>query len=82
MKVPINDFDCIDPEAPVLTAEAVVLMPGRRMRWRVWCAHCSVWHLHGAGEGHREAHCIGPDSPYWQTGYNLVLGAGQARSAK
>ncbi len=29
---------------------------GRR-RWQVWCKHCEVHHLHGPGEGHREAHC-------------------------
>lgn len=27
--------------------------------WEVWCEHCRAWHRHGAGEGHRAAHCSG-----------------------
>ena len=38
----------------------------------VWCDHCGIWHWHGAGEGHREAHCRGPGSPYERRGYNLA----------
>jgi hypothetical protein len=30
-------------------------------------------HRHGPAEGHREAHCNDPASPYWKTGYNLAL---------
>jgi len=48
--------------------------------WRTWCRYCKVWHHHGAGPGHRVAHCFDHDrggkriqSPYRQTGYILVL---------
>jgi hypothetical protein len=37
------------------------------------CPHCQRPHLHGPAEGHREAHCNNPASPYWRTGYNLAL---------
>ena len=37
-----------------------------------WCIHCRRWHLHGAGEGHRAAHCTNKDSPYLKTGYVLT----------
>ena len=46
---------------------------------RVWCRFCRCWHLHGAGYGHRAAHCADLDrrcrpvvSPYKDTGYYLV----------
>lgn len=38
----------------------------------VWCQYCMDWHMHGATEGHRLAHC--PDkskSAYRETGYIL-----------
>jgi hypothetical protein len=51
-----------------------------------WCAHCAAEHTHGLGGapmevgadvGHRWAHCYtrddGKQSPYAETGYNLVL---------
>jgi hypothetical protein len=41
--------------------------------WRVWCPHCRRDHIHGAGEGHRAAHCADPESPYRLTGYRLAL---------
>lgn len=31
MKVPINEYDCIDLEAPTLTAEEIVLKPLKRV---------------------------------------------------
>ena len=37
----------------------------------VWCVHCRVWHHHGAGDGHRVAHCDRADSLYQRTGYVL-----------
>lgn len=47
-----------------------------------WCVHCRRWHEHGwetdwpaevgMNFGHRIAHCNG-DTPYRQTGYQLVL---------
>lgn len=34
----------------------------------VWCPYCKIFHNHGAGEGHRIAHC-NSDSPFKETGY-------------
>jgi hypothetical protein len=46
--------------------------------WFVLCDSCLKFHQHGAGSGHRGAHCISdgkrPDSPYEHTGYILVYG--------
>ncbi len=39
------------------------------VRYRVWCDQCDDWHYHGPRDGHRECHCINPDSLYHQTGY-------------
>jgi hypothetical protein len=50
MKIAIPNGFLIDPDAPVLTAEAVKIKG--RQRWRVWCKYCNVHHLHGPGEGH------------------------------
>ncbi len=36
-----------------------------------WCVHCLQWHWHGAGDGHRVAHCHDPQSPYNTGGYEL-----------
>jgi hypothetical protein len=49
--------------------------------WRVWCRFCVCWHDHGAGEGHRIAHCADPGSPYNREGYNLAY-AGSYNAAK
>lgn len=35
----------------------------------VWCPFCKCWHHHGAGEGHRVAHCTNLDSPFRESGY-------------
>ena len=48
----------------------------RRLLWRVWCVHCGEWHYHGAGDGHRTAHCLVPGSAYREYGYNLALAGG------
>lgn len=40
---------------------------------KVYCDFCKTYHLHGRGEGHREAHCNDPTSPYRKTGYILAL---------
>ena len=37
--------------------------------YKVWCAFCRVWHLHGRVNGHRVEHCYWPLSPYMKTGY-------------
>jgi hypothetical protein len=39
---------------------------------RVWCHYCVRFHQHGAGYGHRAAHCRRDDSPYLRTGYVLI----------
>jgi hypothetical protein len=70
VKVPINQVACIDLDAPTLPAERIKVHSV--VRWRVWCRHCAAWHYHGPGEGHREAHCTDPASPYWRSGYNLA----------
>ena len=62
MKVPIDDYACIDLDAPVLPAyEAFV---SGSIYWLVWCEHCGTYHRHGPAEGHREAHCNDPASPW------------------
>jgi hypothetical protein len=70
MKVPISDYQLIDLEAPTLPAYSRK-GAGGSLRWLVWCRHCHIWHYHGAGDGHREAHCEEP-TPYLQSGYNLA----------
>ncbi len=62
-------------DAPTLPAHEHTDATGRTL-WRVWCRHCATWHQHGPGEGHREAHCHDPASPYERNGYNLAY-AGQ-----
>ena len=71
MKVPIDDYACIDLDEPVLPAYETT--SNGSVRWLVWCEHCGVYHRHGPAEGHREAHCNAPASPYWTNGYNLAL---------
>jgi hypothetical protein len=71
MKVPISDYAVVDLDAPVLPAYERVVEGV--MNWAVWCAHCEKWHFHGPADGHREAHCTDPASPYWKTGYNLAF---------
>jgi hypothetical protein len=39
---------------------------------RFYCIYCGVWHQHGRGDGHAVAHCFVEDSPYSETGYELV----------
>ena len=71
MKVPIDDYVCLDLDAPTLPAHEITV--DGVTRWRVWCKHCQSWHFHGPAEGHREAHCHDSNSPYWRSGYNLAL---------
>ena len=71
MKVPIDDYACIDLDAPVLPAYETVSTGS--VRWLVWCDHCDVYHRHGPAEGHREAHCNDPTSRYWRSGFSLAL---------
>ena len=52
----------------------------RKGGWKFWCPFCKKWHLHGASEGHRVAHCFcrapmepysNIESPFRKTGYIL-----------
>jgi hypothetical protein len=72
LKVPIDGYNVLNLDAPVLSASEYNSKKSRAKLWRIWCEHCQEHHLHGVGEGHREAHCTHPESPY-RTGYNLVL---------
>lgn len=38
--------------------------------WSLYCPHCRIQHTHGAGEGHRVAHCA--SGPYKVRGYVLA----------
>lgn len=71
MKIVISDSPpyFLDLDAPTLAAEEVAIEGA--IVWRVWCWYCRCHHLHGPGEGHREAHCGHGASPYRATGYNL-----------
>lgn len=40
--------------------------------WAFPCPHCRKHHIHGAGPGHRAAHCCRPNSPFAR-GYILAL---------
>lgn len=44
---------------------------GQQTQMYVWCRHCTAWHMHSVAEGHRNAHCFVPGSPYKETGYIL-----------
>lgn len=70
MKVPITGYSAISLDAPTLPAYSLKSRGGA-VRWLVWCRHCMVWHYHGAGDGHREAHCQEP-TPFSTSGYNLA----------
>jgi hypothetical protein len=71
-KIVISDWPpyLLDLDAPTLPAYAVQV--DSFTVWKVWCAPCDTWHEHGPGDGHREAHCLCPESPYHATGYNLA----------
>jgi len=66
-KVPTTDA-LIDLDAPTVPA-----YEWKRYHSFVFlCEHCLEWHQHAAVEGHRNAHCSNPASPYLANGYNLV----------
>jgi hypothetical protein len=70
MRVPSNGFDTIDRDAPTIGA---VRGEGRRPRpLGFFCPHCRTINDHEPAEGHREAHCTNPASPYQRTGYNPI----------
>lgn len=60
------------------TTPVLLAYPGSSGGWRVWCDWCERWHTHGAGEGHRVAHCACRKSPYADSGYRLELADGPA----
>jgi hypothetical protein len=65
MKVPLPNDMPLDLTAPTLAAYARNRNGHKRLL--VWCKFCGVWHSHGQGEGHREAHCQ-EETPYSRTG--------------
>jgi hypothetical protein len=70
-KVPIDDVRVIDLDAPTVPCHERIVNGARRFVFD--CPHCRRPHFHGPAEGHREAHCDDPASPYWRRGYNLAL---------
>jgi hypothetical protein len=44
------------------------------IHWVMWCEDCRRWHYHGAGPGHRVAHCHSRASRYDHLGYILAGG--------
>ena len=70
MKVPIDACAAIDLDAPTVAAYRHRTKSGA-LRY-VFSPHCDKLHSHGAGAGHREAHCLDPASAYLRTGYNLA----------
>ena len=71
MKVPVDDYACLDLYAPTLPAHEIAV--DGVTRWRVLCKYRRSGHFYGPGEGHREAHCHDSNSPYLRSGYNLAL---------
>jgi hypothetical protein len=61
---------------PSVTSSGIPVLPALPAHGgcclRVWCCHCKCWHQHGAGPGHRVAHCHTEASPYHETGYILA----------
>jgi len=52
MKVPIDDYTCLDLDAPTLPVHEIAI--DGVTRFRVWRKHCRSWHYHGPSEGHRQ----------------------------
>lgn len=69
MKVPLPNGQLLSLDAP--TVLAIAVRENGTLRWKMWCKYCEMWHSHGPGEGHREAHC-NKETPYVQHGYNLA----------
>lgn len=62
-----TDIDSYQGKAPVILCE------NAGHQWRFYCQYCRVYHRHGAGAGHRAAHCTSTDSPWKESGYILKL---------
>ena len=58
---------------PILPAVLTSAVPGRSAQLHIRCDHCETIHSHGAGAGHRAAHCYRKESPYLATGYILDI---------
>jgi hypothetical protein len=58
VKIVISETPPYFIDLDALTLSAYELIVGGMKFWRVWCCHCDRWHDHGAGNGHRIAHCI------------------------
>jgi hypothetical protein len=52
MKVPINDYACINLDAPTLPAYKAFVSGS--VYWLVWCNHCGKHHRHGPTQEYRE----------------------------
>ena len=72
----LRDIAPADDGVPILIGEPIT-----ELSWRAWCPYCRRYHIHGAGEGHRVAHCLDDASPFDGTGYYLVSQATAARLA-
>lgn len=70
----IADDGASDAELPVFRCAT-----GTRT-WSFWCPHCRAQHTHGAGAGHRVAHCA--SGPYKARGYVLAAGDEPAKGGR
>jgi hypothetical protein len=48
---------------------------------KMFCPFCKIWHSHGYETklGHRSAHCGNFNSPFFHTGYYIVLVDGEEK---
>jgi hypothetical protein len=65
MKLFIEPGYLIDPAAPTLTAELVIV--DGVTRFRAWCPHCLDWHYHGRPHGIRVLRCLAPKVCFQKT---------------
>jgi hypothetical protein len=67
----------VSPQTTTLNGQTYPLLPGfwdGGTTWLVPCDWCQKFHVHGAGPGHRVAHCERPpNGPYEASGYVLYL---------
>lgn len=56
----------INLEVPIIETYAGKHFPGGN---EFFCVFCNMFHLHGKGDGFREAHCINENSPFNISGY-------------
>ena len=58
-----------NPDRQPPLVRAVLAADG--VNWRITCPHCQTIHVHGTGEGHRQAHCL-KGTPHRELGYVLL----------